>query len=77
METDILHKIVKTPEEIPSVFHNSGGSGPASGHQQRGADGEANEWCGNSVAHSCVTFDWDWFELATVVVTRVPGETLY
>jgi len=43
------------------------------GHQQRGADGIANEGCGDALAHSCLTLDCAGSELATAVVTRVPG----
>src|SRR5207245_2095109 len=47
------------------------------GHHQRRADGIANEWCGNALAHSCWTLGWTASELATAVLTRVPGWTLY
>src|SRR4029077_17572099 len=47
------------------------------GHHQRGADGVANERRGDTVAHSCLTLAWAGSELATAVLTPVPGETLY
>src|SRR6185437_3532321 len=47
------------------------------GHHQRRADGVTNEGCGNPVAHSGRTLDGAGSELATAVVTDVPGETLY
>ena len=47
------------------------------GHHQRSADGVANERRGNTVAHSCLTLAWAGSELATAVLTSVPGETLY
>ena len=43
------------------------------GHHQRGADRIANKGRGNAVAHSCLTLAWAGSELATAVVTSVPG----
>ena len=43
------------------------------GHHQRGADGIADEGCRNPLAHSCLTFGCAGSELATAVLTRVPG----
>src|SRR6266404_4609352 len=43
------------------------------GHQQRSADGITNEGCGNAFVHSCLTLDCAGSELATAVVTSVPG----
>ncbi len=47
------------------------------GHQQRGADGIANERRRNSVAHCWSTLAEPVSELATAVLTSAPGCTLY
>ena len=46
-------------------------------HHQRGADGIADEGCGNALAHSGLTLVWAASELATAVLTRTPGCTRY